>query len=58
MKIIWHIKVCLNGIYTIVRLGKNWLDAFPIQNCLTGDASASLLFNSALEYSIWKIQEN
>jgi hypothetical protein len=34
-------------------------DKFPIQNDLKqGDALSPLLFNFALEFAIWKVQEN
>jgi hypothetical protein len=33
-------------------------DSFPIQNGLKqGDALTPLLFNFALEYAIWRVQE-
>jgi hypothetical protein len=46
------IKMCLNGTYSKVRVGKLSSDKFPIQNGLKqGDALSPLLFNFALEYA-------
>jgi hypothetical protein len=51
--------MCLIETYSKVRIGKYLPDTFPIQNGLKqGDALTPLLFNFALEYVIWKIQEN
>jgi hypothetical protein len=58
-KLVRLIKMCLNETYSKVRLGKLLSDKFSIQNGLKqGDALLPLLFNFALEYSIWKVQEN
>jgi hypothetical protein len=45
--------MCLNEIYSNVRIGKHLSDSIAIQNCLKqGDALLPLLFNFALEYAI------
>jgi hypothetical protein len=49
----------LNETYSGICTGKYLFDEFPIQNGLNqGKALSPLLFNFALEYSIWKFQEN
>jgi hypothetical protein len=56
MKLVRLIKMCLNKMYSTVRLGKHLSDSFPIQNGLKkGDALSPLLFNFALEYAIRKV---
>jgi hypothetical protein len=48
MKIVRLIKMCLNEMYSKVRIGKHWSDNFPLENGLKqGDALSSLLFNFA-----------
>jgi hypothetical protein len=47
--------MCLNETCSEVPIGKNLLDAFPVQNGLNqGDSLLPLLFNSSLEYAIKK----
>jgi hypothetical protein len=59
MKLVRLIKMCLNETYSKVRIGKHLSDSFTIQNGLKqGDALSPQLFNFALEYAIWKVQEN
>jgi hypothetical protein len=51
--------MCLNKTYSKVCIGKHLSDSFPIQNALErGDALSPLLFNVALEFAIWKVEEN
>jgi hypothetical protein len=59
MKLVRLIKMCLNETYSKVHIGKYLSGMFPIQNVLKqGDALSPLLFNFAVEYVIWKVQEN
>jgi hypothetical protein len=59
MKRVRLIKICLNETYSKVRIGKHLPDSFSIQNGLKQrDAVSPLLFNSALEYAIRKVQGN
>jgi sorting nexin-29 len=58
-KLVGLIQMCLNETYSTVRMGKYQSDRFPILNVLKQrDALSSLLFNSALEYAIRRVQEN
>jgi hypothetical protein len=58
-KLVGLIEMCLNETYSTVHIGKNLPDKFSIQNGLKqGDALSPLLFNSALEYAIRRVQEN
>jgi hypothetical protein len=59
MKQVGLIKMCLNEIYSKVRIDKHLSHSFRIQNGLKqGDALSSLLSTLALESAIRKIQEN
>jgi hypothetical protein len=47
------IKMCLNGTYRRIRVGKHLSDMFLIRNGLKhGDALSPFCFNFALEYAI------
>jgi hypothetical protein len=59
MKLVRPIKMCLHETCSKVHIGKQLSDSFPIQNGLKQDDDlSSLLFNSAVEYAIRKVQEN
>jgi hypothetical protein len=46
MKLVRLIKLCLNEMYSKVRIGRYLSDNFPISNYLNqGDALSPLLFN-------------
>jgi hypothetical protein len=57
MKLVKPIKMCLNEMYSKVRIGKYLSDNFPVQNDLKQDALSPLLFNFALQYAIRKVQQ-
>ena len=49
--------MCLTETYNRVWVGKNLSDMFPVRNSLKqGDALSPLLFSSALEYTIKRVQ--
>jgi hypothetical protein len=51
--------MCLNETYSGVRIGKILSDKFTIQNGLKQrDALSPFLFNFALIYVIWRVQES
>jgi hypothetical protein len=51
--------MCLNEPYSIVCIGRNLPDKFPIRNGLEQrDALPPLIFNFASEYAIRMVQEN
>jgi hypothetical protein len=59
MKLVWLIKMCLKETHSKGCIGKNFSDSFLIQNDVKkGVALMPLLFNTALEYAISKVQEN
>jgi len=59
MKVLRLTKMCLNETYNRVQVGKNLSDMFPIRLGLKqADALSPLLFNSALEYAIRRVQVN
>jgi hypothetical protein len=59
MKLVRLIKMCLNPNYGRVWVGKHLSDVFSIRNGLKqGDALLPLLFNTALEYTIRRVQVN
>jgi len=53
------IKMCMYETYSRVPVVKNLSDMFPIRNGLKQwDALSPLLFNSALDYAIKRVQVN
>jgi hypothetical protein len=59
-KMVRLIKICLSETYSIIREGKYFCGMFPIKNYLGGkrDTLSSLLFKSAVEYAIRRVQVN
>jgi len=58
-KLVRLVKMSLTETYSRVQVGKNVSDRFPIRNGLKqGDALSPMLFNSALEYAIMRVQVN
>ena len=58
LKLVRLIKICLDEIYSKVRVGKRFSDKFPIKNGVKrGDALSTLLFNFALEYNVWRFRQ-
>ena len=52
------IKRCISENYTRIRIGRFLSVAFPVHCGLKrGDALSPLLFNSALEYAIRRVQK-
>ena len=52
-KLVRPIKMCLTESYSILRVGKNLSDMFPIKKGLKqGDVLPPSLFSFALEYAI------
>jgi hypothetical protein len=59
MSLIRLIKLCLNGTYSRVRVGKHLFGMFSIKNGLKqGDALSTLLSRFAVDYAIRKVQIN
>ena len=58
MKLVRLIKMCLNETSTRDCIDKHLSDMFPIKNGLKCDALLALLFSSALEYAIRRVQGN
>jgi hypothetical protein len=53
------IKICLNGAYSKVQIGKHYSDTFSIQHCLKqGDDSLKFFLNFDWGYTISNFQEN
>jgi len=51
------IKLCLNGTYSRVRVGKHLSDTFRIKNSLKQeDVLSPLLFNFVLDYAIRRVR--
>jgi hypothetical protein len=59
MKLDRLVTICLNKTYSKVHIGKYLSHTVPVQSGLKHrDALAPSLFNFALEYDTWKVQEN
>jgi hypothetical protein len=55
-KLVGLIQMCLNETCSIVRIGRNLSDKFPIQNDLQqGGILSPLCFKFALEYTIRRV---
>jgi len=58
MKLVRLIKMGLIETYSSVWVGKDLYDMLPVRNGLKQDVSLLLIFNSALEYAIRRVQVN
>jgi hypothetical protein len=58
MQLVRLIKICVNEIYSRVRVGKHLSDMFPIKSGLKQDALSPFFVNFALEYALTMVQVN
>jgi hypothetical protein len=59
MKLGRVIKMCLNATCSRIQVGRHLSDMFPIKNGLKqGGALLPLVYNSAVEYAIRRVQVN
>jgi hypothetical protein len=59
MKLVRLIRMCVNETYGRDWVSKHLSDMFPIKNYLKqGDALLPLIFNSAVEYVIRRVEVN
>jgi hypothetical protein len=57
IKLVSLIKLCVTEMHSRVRVGKNLSDMFPVKTSLKQrEALLPLLFNSALEYAIMRVE--
>ena len=59
MKLVRLITMCLTEMCSIVQVGKNLSDSFPVKSGVNqGDALSPLLLNFALSYAIRRVVVN